>query len=138
MKKTVCLLIVMLFCFSFFGCGSSSVGRVKTGSQGKTVDDVIQEQMSGQETTSAAAYTTPSGAASAANAGPVDVDLTQMSSTMVYSEVYSMMNSPENYMGKRVRMRGSFAFAEGDNKYYFACLISDATACCAQGIEFVL
>ena len=49
-----------------------------------------------------------------------------------------MMNTPENYMGKRVRMKGAFAVAQGDDKYYFACLISDATACCAQGIEFVL
>ena len=25
-----------------------------------------------------------------------------------------------------------------NDKYYFACLIQDAAACCAQGIEFVL
>ncbi len=68
----------------------------------------------------------------------MDIDLTKMSSTMVYSEVYNMMDSPENYLGKTVRMRGPFAFAEGDGRYYFACIISDATACCAQGIEFIL
>ena len=56
---------------------------------------------------------------------------------MVYSEVYNMMDSPENYLGKTVRMRGPFAFAEGDGRYYFACIISDATSCCAQGIEFI-
>ncbi|MBQ9543988.1 MAG: hypothetical protein IJV00_02535 [Clostridia bacterium] len=72
------------------------------------------------------------------DAGPVDVDLTKLSSTMVYSEVYNMTYSPEDYTGKRVRMRGSFAYAEGDGRYYFACIIADATACCAQGIEFVL
>ena len=27
---------------------------------------------------------------------------------------------------------------ESSDKYYFACIISDATACCSQGIEFVL
>ena len=49
-----------------------------------------------------------------------------------------MMTSPDDYLGKRVRMNGSFAYAQGDNRYYFACIISDATACCSQGIEFVL
>jgi hypothetical protein len=57
---------------------------------------------------------------------------------MVYSEVYNMMSVPADYMGKCVRMKGSFAYAEGDGRDYFACIISDATSCCSQGIEFVL
>ena len=65
------------------------------------------------------------------------MDLTQLSSTMVYSEVYNMMCSPEEYIGKRVRMHGTFACAQGKDRYYFACLIADATACCSQGIEFI-
>jgi len=70
----------------------------------------------------------------------VDIDLTKLSSTMVYSEVYNMMSMPENYIGKTVRMEGDFYtyYDENQNQYYFACLIRDATACCAQGIEFVL
>ena len=47
----------------------------------------------------------------------IDVDLTVLSSTMVYSEVYNMMMK---------------------NRIYHACLIADATACCSQGIEFQL
>ncbi len=75
------------------------------------------------------------------NAAPgVDVDLTVLSSTMVYSEVYNMMVSPDNYKGKTVKMKGQFVpyYDEATGKYYFACFISDATACCAQGIEFIL
>lgn len=30
----------------------------------------------------------------------VDVDLTVLSSTMVYAEVYDMVNTPDNYLGK--------------------------------------
>lgn len=67
----------------------------------------------------------------------IDVDLTALSSTMVYSEVYNMVTAPENYIGKTVRMQGQFAVYEGDSRNYFACLIADATACCSQGIEFV-
>lgn len=69
----------------------------------------------------------------------IDIDLTALSSTMVYSEVYNMMVSSEKYIGKTVKMAGSFSFyhdeASGNN--YFACIIADATACCSQGIEFV-
>ena len=73
-------------------------------------------------------------------AAGVDVDLTELSSTMVYSEVYDMMFEPEKYLGKTVRMEGMFAYyySEAKDTYYYACIIQDATACCAQGIEFVL
>ena len=55
----------------------------------------------------------------------VDVDLTVLSSTMIYSEVYNMMYYPENYIGKTVKMEGQFAFYldESTAKYYFACII---------------
>lgn len=68
----------------------------------------------------------------------VDVDLTKLSSTMVYSEVYDMTNTPENYLGKTVRMSGAFSVYEGDSRNYYACIIADAAACCEQGIEFIL
>ena len=73
-----------------------------------------------------------------AEADTIEVDLTKLSATMVYAEVYNMMNDPESYIGKTVRMKGAFDYAEGDGRYYFLCIIADATACCAQGIEFVL
>ncbi|MCR5177516.1 MAG: hypothetical protein K6C95_00880 [Lachnospiraceae bacterium] len=68
------------------------------------------------------------------------IDLTALSGTMVYSEVYNMMYYPENYVGKTVRMSGMYSVYhdESTDKYYHACIISDATACCSQGIEFEL
>ena len=70
----------------------------------------------------------------------VDIDLTKLSRTMVYSEVYNMMVAPDKYVGKIVRMRGQFALYEDaeSGARYFACIIADATACCSQGLEFVL
>lgn len=69
----------------------------------------------------------------------VDVDLTIMSSTMVYAEVNQMMVSPEDYIGKTVKMRGLYyaSYYEANEKYYHCVIISDATACCSQGIEFI-
>lgn len=75
-----------------------------------------------------------------------DVDLTKLSSTMVYAEVYNMLSSPEKYIGKTVKMKGEFAIyyavdEKGNpvpNIMYFACVVADATSCCSQGIEFEL
>lgn len=71
--------------------------------------------------------------------GKVDYDLTQMSSDMVYATVYQMMVAPKEYEGKTFRIDGNFyaTYYEATKKYYFYCVIQDATACCAQGIEFV-
>ncbi|WP_034452742.1 hypothetical protein [Butyrivibrio sp. AE2032] len=54
-------------------------------------------------------------------ASGVDVDLTVLSSTVVYSEVYNMMVSPDNYKGKTVKMKGQFVpyYDEATGKYYF-------------------
>lgn len=70
----------------------------------------------------------------------VEVDLTVMSSGTVYSIVYDMMMHPDNYVGKVVKMRGIFdtAYDETSGIRYYACVIQDATQCCAQGIEFEL
>lgn len=69
----------------------------------------------------------------------VDIDLTALSSTMVYSEVYNMMSAPEDYRGKTVKVDGLMVSDYDPNiqQEYYAVLIEDATACCQQGIEFV-
>ena len=50
------------------------------------------------------------------------------------------MVTPEKYIGKTVKMKGTFAqyHDEAADKYYFACIIKDAMACCSQGMEFEL
>ena len=75
-----------------------------------------------------------------AKSSDVDIDLTTMSSTMVYSEVYDMMYQSGDYLGKTVRMKGLMAAYHDrtTNSDYFSCVIQDATACCSQGIEFIL
>ena len=70
---------------------------------------------------------------------PVDLDLAPLSGTVVYSQVYDMMMEPERYMGQKIRVKGNFSCFrdEETGQDYFAAIIADATACCAQGIEFV-
>ncbi|MCR5595777.1 MAG: hypothetical protein K6G12_08010 [Lachnospiraceae bacterium] len=70
----------------------------------------------------------------------VDVDLSLLTGDMVYAEVYNIMVAPEDYIGKTIRMQGTYLpyYDETKDKYYFSCIIKDAMACCAQGIEFEL
>ena len=76
----------------------------------------------------------------------VDVDLTTLSSTMVFAEVSNLLYDPIPYLGKTVRMQGEFSVdhaytMDGEldlSKNYFYCIIEDALACCAQGLEFSL
>ena len=69
-----------------------------------------------------------------------DLDLTQLSSTVVYAEVYNMLVVPENYTDKIVRMTGEYQeyTDEQTGELYHSCVIYDALACCQQGVEFVL
>lgn len=115
MKKTLIALLLCAAVLALAACGSQT--------------DAKQEP-----TTEPAA-----GSADAAQARPIDLDLSGMSGTVVYSQVYAMLEAPEDYLGQRVRMKGTLNYYRDPDteKEYFAALIADATACCAQGIEFV-
>lgn len=70
----------------------------------------------------------------------VDIDLTTLSSTMIFSQIYDINMAPEGYIGKTIKMNGffkSYPSPETD-AVHFAVIIPDALACCEQGFEFVL
>ena len=85
-----------------------------------------------------AAQATTEAATPSSNSGMLD--LTKLSSTMVYSEVFNMLASPDSYVGRTVKMTGTAACLANPetNQLYYACIIADATGCCAQGLEYVL
>ena len=65
----------------------------------------------------------------------VDVDLTTMSSTVVYSYVADMLANPDDYKGQLVRMEGDSNTTHGGTH---SCIVYDALGCCTEGIEYVL
>lgn len=71
---------------------------------------------------------------------PVDLDLTPLSSTMIYAELFNMMSAPDDYIGKTIRMKGSFFVYQDPNtqQVYCGVIVQDATACCAQGFDIVM
>ena len=68
----------------------------------------------------------------------VDIDLTTLSSTMVFGEVSNMMLDPEDYLGKTIRVRGPYFvnYNEVKKEYLHFVVVTDATACCQNGLNF--
>ena len=140
----MCTVLIILI----IGCEENGNTNNKNLNSASSVEDVFAQGMSDQPFTgkvTPAPEVTDTSKAEPEEETPkgedgIDVDLTILSSTMVYSEVYNMMCYPENYLGKTVKMSGmytAFQDEETGNSYH-ACIIMDATACCAQGIEFEL
>lgn len=152
LKKCMVLFLCILL---ITGCGNKKSTDGKGVNNTNSVDKVIDNQIANEdrknETTESEEASsnvesskdtedTISGEEDVRNTdGTVDYDLTQMSSDMVYATVYQMMVTPEEYEGKTFRIDGNFyaTYYEATKKYYFYCVIQDATACCAQGMEFV-
>lgn len=138
MKQWICSLLVVLLMFSFCSCGKQSANDIIAP---LPTEDITTTPMPSEKPSQSQADIVDSSTASG-----IDVDLTSLSSTMVYSEVYNMIVLPENYIGKTVKMNGTFTLYQGldengaliPGQIYFACIIADATACCSQGLEFVL
>ena len=68
----------------------------------------------------------------------IDIDLSALSVTMAYAEAYRIMSSPDNYIGKTIKVNGTYAtnFYEPTDKYYSFVLITDSTSCCTLSFEF--
>ena len=67
------------------------------------------------------------------------IDISFMNGNMIYSEIYNMTVSPEEYNGKRIRVKGQFAIGEDPNgNRIFGCIVPDALGCCQQGLGFEL
>lgn len=70
---------------------------------------------------------------------PKVVDMSQLSSTMVYAELYSILSAPQDYIGATIIIKGAFTAYENSftDVVYYSCIVTDAAACCSLGLEFV-
>ncbi|MBR2523748.1 MAG: hypothetical protein IKE53_04845 [Clostridiales bacterium] len=122
MKKTLPALILSLCMITASACSAG-------GESSTTVSLETAEETS--------AVSSMSGESDAT--GGIDLDLTEMNSNMVYANVYELVTSPQDHVGEKIRMKGQYCIAEDAEAgtLYHVCLITDALACCSQGIEFI-
>ena len=143
MKRIFCLLLAACMMASLCACGKGS----EKDAGNDTPSSDVEVSAPTESIPAPNEQESPRGSEpSQPSAGKVDVDLTVLSSTMVYSEVYNMLyNDPAHYLGKTVKARGTFSIYQlvtdgvlQPDPVSYACIISDAAACCAEGMEFVL
>ncbi|MBQ3578116.1 MAG: hypothetical protein IJK59_06140 [Firmicutes bacterium] len=157
MKRMTALLLAALLVLGLCGCGSEKAMAKTASGSSPTVSQIMEDASKsgeGSGDTKEAAESKEETAADAkepeasdpalgqvstseASSG-VDVDLAAMSSTLVFAEVQNIMYDPYSYVGKIIRMKGTNQnYRDKDTKVlYHAIVIRDATACCAQGIEY--
>ena len=128
MKRKLLIILCSISLMAVMGCGAKEEATdvtiaTETVEENNSIDEEIEteEDMSIKD---------PS----------VDVDLTTLSSTMVYSEVFNMMMEPMAYEGQTIKMDGNCAIYtdEETGNTYYTCVVQDATQCCSQGLEFLL
>jgi len=154
MKKPVMLATLLIVTMMLTACGGKENTPAQKGASAQQASNGAQAEAAIVETAlltggavasqgdleeATATVAVESTPALLAEEPSVDLDLTQLSGTVVYSQVYDMMMNPDDYMGWIIKMRGSFSYFQDPEtkREYFTTIIADATACCAQGIEFV-
>ena len=149
MKRIFCLLLAACMMASLCACGKGSekdAGNDTPSSDVEVSAPTESIPAPNEQETPDEQQTPEEPEQTQTSADGVDVDLTVLSSTMVYSEVYNMLYyDQESYYGKTVKANGIFAIyqmvVDGVTQpapVAYACIIADATACCAEGMEFVL
>ena len=160
MKKRKYVILGVMAAFSLTGCSTpdtsqtlperlneiwqSQQSQAETGATQQSQIEEIQTQDAPQEGTIAQPVPpqqeTTSQTSQQTAATEFDYDLTQMSSTVVYSQITDMTMVPEEYAGKTIKMEGRFEIYGDPDKEdpYLGCIVNDATACCSVGLRFVL
>ena len=126
MKK----ILILLTCLTLLSCKAKD----KTDNSGlqaaaKAKQTVAENSPDRKESTSTAS----------SNPSKIDLDLTKMSATMIYSTMFDMLVMPEDYIEKNIKVSGWFeTYTDPQTgEMYYAVVVPDATACCQQGLEFV-
>lgn len=124
-KKKILLILIFVLSISLYGCG-----QAKNNSNEKIVNDTVSQsehpdfdKMKNEIKTKDEEI----------------IDLRDLNGNIIYAQVFSLLSEPEKYEGKTIRVRGLY-YGEPDpngKDYYHFVFISDAAACCQQGLEFV-
>ena len=108
-------IIVTLSCILLVGCGGAKKADVGSSADINNIESSTQTAGTDVKSEETKAD------------GQVDYDLSSMGPDMVYATIYQMMIDPKSYVGKSFKVTGN---------YYF-CMVKDAAACCAQGLELL-
>lgn len=151
MKKIICLLLTLSVVFAFFAAcskGNENTGTQTTASSASQSGNTDSTAKQDDNTTVSALAVTIDTSVDADKQKrledlkqyDVDIDLTTLNTTMLQARVNEILENPNDYKGKTVRVTGSYnkSYYDQTDKYYDYVLGYDQTMCCAAwGIEFM-
>lgn len=146
MRRMTALLCISLLSFVLSGCKARTMPNSREGgviSQSQSVNDVLA-QRTGEEIPATIApetvQTETPQPQSTVEYETVDIDLTDSSETMLYSEVIMITDELDSNLGKVIRIKGQYMDYHDDmsSSSYPAVIVLDATKCCATGLVFEL
>lgn len=134
--KKVLFIMLCVVALILTGCGQKNT----TDTTANAVAIAAPTQTVQTESPTAAPIFSEATDAPVSDSSAMEIDLTNMSSTMVYSYVFNIISTPDDFIGQRFRIRGIYdeQYWDQTKLTYHYIVIADATACCAQGLEFVL
>ena len=70
----------------------------------------------------------------------VDLDLTAVNQMMAFTQVFYMIQKPQDYAGQLIRMSGKCTITKNRHtqERHYNCNVTDSTGCCATMIRFNL
>lgn len=133
MKKTIILLLSLTLMTSLVGCGAKKNTTKQAGSGHSNVTLTI-------DSSSPQGTDDNSGSQSVDNGklpNP-DIDLSMIGSSLIYTKATEIASNYSSYLGKIIKIKGNFQVEKGQSRNYYYCSVTDPTACCNAGFEFVL
>ena len=126
MKKILCVLLIALTLIPPAACGRE---KDKMTATADSADNQAPEASASQKQPSEKkSESKPAASEPTQSTGVVDVDLTRLSSTMVYSEVHNIVYTPGDYIGKTIKMMGQFVYYENPDRRSCPTPTQDSTA----------
>ena len=143
MKKNLIILTMIFTSIVLFSCGNSSSSRTSN------VKQVLESRAnpSGQAAPAAPSAISNGSDLKRNTAAPqsstpkvlkVDLDLSQLNSTVCDAYLRQLQDNKEQYRGIVVKAKGEYNYFKNEttNKEYYNCVF--ASTCCPNGLEFVL
>ena len=127
MKKLSLIILsaVIVVSFNFSACAGSNANAVAS-SNAKA------------NTTKVAANANANAKSATTTKTKVDIDLVKLKGNMLYSQITTIVDDYEQYLGKTIRFIGKMGIIDGENRNYYTVSAGDASACCNTPLEFVL
>ena len=121
------------------GCSAKEASRPAVSAT-KSISDILNEKMQEEQAVEEVPEEEPQlvGNVELPAYDAVDIDLLTLTADLRYAQVYDMCVNPDAYVGKVVKAQGLYSYWKNEETgaEYKTVIITDALACCAQGIEF--